>query len=225
MSTFQYTFQFSDGQTEEITTGGGMDTNRSYPEWTLLQPQACSGCPLAKTDCLHCPMAVSIEPLVRLAAGRNSFDEVHVSVKSSSRNYTKTTTIQHALGSLMGLLSATSGCPRTQFLGAMARYHLPFSTPEETLYRVTSAYLLSQFFAQQNGMEPDWNLQSLRSNYSQLQNVNRMMAERIRTACEKDGAINALILLDTLAKVLQYSIDEELELIRPVFDYTRNKAS
>jgi len=44
------------------------------------------------------------------------------------------------------------------------------------------------------------------------------MARRIRRASEQDATVNAVVLLDLLAKNLPYSIDESLEEIRYLFE-------
>ena len=49
------------------------------------------------------------------------------------------------------------------------------------------------------------------------------MVERLRAGSEKDGAINALVVLDSFAKTLQFSIDDALEEIRPVFEYYKGQ--
>jgi hypothetical protein len=164
-------------------------------------------------------MAVRLVPLMNVTSKRLSYDTVDVDVETPQRRYGKTTSIQNAMGSLRGLLSASSDCPHVAFLRGMAQFHLPFSNEKETLYRVASTYLLAQYLLHQKGVKADWELKHLRQHYDELQTVNFAMAARLRAASEKDGALNALVLLDSLAKTLQFSIDDALEAIRPVFDY------
>jgi hypothetical protein len=119
----------------------------------------------------------------------------------------------------MGLLSATSNCPHTLFLRGLAEFHLPFSNDRETLFRVVSSYLLVQCMLDQKGHQPDWELQYLKTHSTELAIVNRSMANRLRAASDKDGAVNALIILDSLGKSLKFSIEDALKEIQPVFEY------
>lgn len=93
----------------------------------------------------------------------------------------------------------------------MAHFHLPFASEEETIYRAASTYLLAQYFIEREGGIPDWELEGLKANYLALQTVNAGMAKRLKRAITADGAINAFLLLDLLAKVLPCSIDEQLD--------------
>ena len=57
----------------------------------------------------------------------------------------------------------------------------------------------------------------LKAHYAELQRVNAAMAQRLRASQQEDGAVNAVTLLDLLAKALPYSINEALADIAPVF--------
>ncbi len=219
MQTCVYHFRFSDAQTATIALSAAQPDDVDLPAWTLLSDHQCPNCPLDTSARTRCPMAVRLVPLMTVTSTRLSYETVDVDVETPQRRYSKTTSIQTALGSLMGLLSATSDCPHVAFLRGMAQFHLPFSNEKETLYRVASTYLLTQYLLQQKGVQPDWELKKLRAHYDELQTVNMAMAARLRAASEKSGAINALVLLDSLAKTLQFSIDDALESVRPVFDY------
>ena len=78
-------------------------------------------------------------------------DQVRVTVESEERAVIATLSAQQALASLMGLIIASSGCPRTAVFRPMARFHLPFSSESETAYRVASMYLVAQHFKARNG--------------------------------------------------------------------------
>lgn len=219
MQDIVYRFRFDDGGTASFAAGrnAGQD-NGELPAWTELGCHQCPNCPLSAAAVRHCPMAAGLAPLIGVFSRRLSHETVTVEVESSERTVGKTTTVQRAVGSLMGLLAATSGCPRVAFLKPMAHFHLPFATEQETIYRVASMYLLSQYFERSEGRKPDWDLEKLRANYQELQHVNAAMARRLREVSEKDCTLNALVLLDLFAKALPYSIDDALEDVRPVFE-------
>ena len=88
-------------------------------------------------------MAAALEPLKALV----SFDTVGVTVVQSERTVYAETTAQQAMSSVLGLIMATAGCPWTDHLRPMARFHLPFANEAETLYRSVSMFLLSRELA------------------------------------------------------------------------------
>jgi hypothetical protein len=213
-----YHFSFPDGRSESLDAAAG-SAQTGLPPWTELGFHKCSNCPLSTAETQHCPMAVRLVPLVALFEKVRSYDEVTAQVESDERTVTKRTSVQKVLRSLMGLLSASSDCPRIEFLKPMAHYHLPFSSREETVYRVVSTYLLAQYFLRQQGKAADAGLEGLKAHYRELQQVNQGMAARlgaIRVA-EGDSSVNALVLLDLFAQSLPESIDADLEELLPAF--------
>jgi len=220
-----YHFQFPDGRTESLQVGAAVpgQAQADLPPWTELGFHQCANCPLSAADTPHCPMAVSLVPLVVLFDKVRSYDDVTAQVESEERTVTKRTSVQRVLRSLMGLLSASSECPRIDFLKPMARFHLPFSSMEETIYRVVSSYLLAQYFLRQQGKPADAGLEGLKARYRALQQVNAGMAARLGAIRLEggDSSVNALVLLDLFAHSLPYSIDAELEELRPAFSVSR----
>lgn len=218
MQNVTYHFNFADGRSAVLgNTRRPAADGAALPDWTRLDFHQCPNCPLAPQTTPHCPMAADLVELVQTAGALASYEEVEVRVETAERGIVKRTTVQRAAGALMGLLAAGSDCPHVAFLKPMAHFHLPFATQEENIYRVVSSYLLAQYLRQQDGLQPDWALAGLKRHSQAMQSVNMAMAERIRAAAQKDGAINALVLLDLLAKALPYSIDEQLEEIKILF--------
>jgi len=147
-----------------------------------------------------------------------SFDRIRVEVVTPERRIHQETTVQKGVSSLMGLLIATSGCPWTVFLKPMARFHLPLASHDETLYRASSMYMLAQYFVHKSGRQPDLTLTQLSIIYQQLQNINTAMADRLRAASRTDSTVNAIILLDMLAKTMPYAVDDRLDELSHLFD-------
>lgn len=218
MQKVVYHFRFADGHDAScvVDTSTSVDP-ADLPPWTALEFRQCPNCPLQAAFGARCPLAVRLVPLVAMMGKLRSYRQVEVRVEMAERQVSKSTTVQRGVGALMGLLSASSGCPHTAFLQPMAHYHLPFASEDETIYRAASTYLLGQYLFAQQGGEPDWTLSGLKASYLALQSVNKAMAQRLRPAVAEDGAINAFILLDLLAKALPYSIDEHLDEIRATF--------
>ncbi len=216
-----YHFAFTDGTSSEFNVSLNRITllaevpESSVPSWCQLQVAQCTNCPLKIEETPHCPLAMTLSPLVGTFSGRTSHDSATVTVTTEERTISTHTTLQRGLSSLLGLLMATSGCPHTRLFRPMARFHLPFSSAEETTYRAAANYLLSQYFC--DGEKRDWQLQGLAESYRALQQVNAGITQRLRQVCEEDAAVNAVILLDLFAKDIPYSIEEALEELSPLF--------
>ena len=193
-------------------------TPSNQPEWTALGFHQCTNCPLAADEHPTCPLATGLVDLVRLCKDLTSFDEMEIEVMTDERTITKQTTVQRGVASLMGLVIATSGCPHTALFRPMARFHLPLSSEEETIYRATSMYLLAQFFARQRGMEADLDLSGLTQAYREMHVVNLHIAHRLRAVVAKDSSVNALVLLDLFSKALPATIEDSLTEIRHLFE-------
>jgi len=191
--------------------------DNQLPEWTRLAFHQCPNCPLSSDTALDCPAAVSVVDVVRSFDGLASFDGIVVEIFTSERHLIQPTSAQQGISSLMGLLIAASGCPRSAYFRPMARFHLPMSQPEETMYRATTMYLLAQYFRKQASQDYEMGLQGLASIYRNMQIVNNYLADRIRAASETDSSVNALILLDMHAKTLTYVIEDYLDELRDMF--------
>ena len=226
---FQYRFRFADGRREVVDVDLDMATltprrmpDEAWPEWTRLGFHQCPNCPLSANTHPHCPLAVQLTRLMPVWQGVISHDEVDVEVVTAERTVTQHTTVQRTISSLMGLITATSGCPHTQYLKPLARFHLPLASEEETVFRVSAMYLLAQYFRRKQGAAADFDLDGLKRLYQELHRINLAMASRLRAATSTDAAANAVVLLDLLAKSLPYAIEESLAeiryLFRPYFD-------
>lgn len=218
-----YRFDFQDGHSRHVTLPFEESrlqlpiSLRRHPDWTELGYHQCPHCPLDPARTTHCPVAIQIDELVEECADLTSYDSVRVTVCSPERTVSHNTSIQRGLSSVMGLILALSGCPHTEFLKPMARFHLPFACEHETLYRAASMYLLGQYFRDQDGKPADLELTGLAEKYHNLETLNRAMAERIKNAGSGDAPVNAVVMLDMLAKVMPCSIEESLKEIRHLF--------
>jgi hypothetical protein len=189
----------------------------SPPDWCRLDFHQCTNCPMQVTHHPYCPLATRLVRLMAICHNIMSYDVVELEVITPERIVSKNTTAQRAVSSLMGLITATSGCPHMEFLKPMARYHLPLATEEETIFRAVSTYLLAQYFRHKHAQSTDMELDDLKSIYGEIGIVNKAMASRLRTISAEDSAINAVVLLDVFAKTMPYSIEDSLEEIRYLF--------
>jgi hypothetical protein len=185
------------------------------PFWTELGFNQCANCPLNERDHAHCPaalhMASTLEPLKALV----SFDTVGVTVTQAERTVYVETSAQQAMSSVIGLIMATSGCPWTDHLRPMARFHLPFASDAETVYRSICMYLLAREIA---GASAPCDFSALEELYKNLHVVNRDMSRRLGAATRTDPARNAMALLDSYTTLLPAAIERSLEELKPLFD-------
>lgn len=220
----EYRLRFEDGSDmiHEVVleSDGNIPATRgtmAYPEWARLAFNRCLHCELEPDVERYCPVATRLAPLVEKLQGHHSFEPVYLGVHTAERDISANTSLQRAMSSLFGLIIASSGCPHTRFLMPMARFHLPMADEQETLYRVASMYLLSQYFARREGARVEMDLAGLGEKYAALQAMNRALAERLRKTSREDASINAVVLLDLLAKYVPEDIDASLDDIRAWF--------
>ena len=200
-----------DGVTAELTSA----PHPNPPAWTELSFHQCEGCPLREAT--HCPAALHLANVIDGFADLVSYDQVRVTVDSEERSVIATLSAQQALASLMGLIMASSGCPRTAVFRPMARFHLPFSSESETAYRVASMYLVAQQFKARAGESGDFKLENLESVYRGVHSVNRGMAQRLRAASRQDAIVNAIVLLDVYSSLVPVAIHDILDEVKPAF--------
>lgn len=222
--TIEYQFSLSDGRSFHYRLSLQDQRYRlindqplAPPEWTRLSHQQCVNCPLRETDTPHCPAAVNIAQLVDDVSQLVSYEKLDVTVTMPQRTVTTHTSAQQAISSLLGLLLASSDCPHCRFMQPMARFHLPMADDYDTVYRATSMYLLAQYLRATQQLPADFSLNGLGDIYRQLQQVNFGLAARLRGVCAHDASINAVIVLDLLAKEVPYAMEESLQQLLPVF--------
>ena len=218
----RYSFDLPDGSQKSLDfTFDARDFRLSNPApadppfWTDLTFNQCANCPLNAAEHAHCPaalqMASAIEPLKALV----SFDTVGVTVTQAERSIYAETTAQQAMSSVLGLIMATAGCPWTDRFRPMARFHLPFASEMETVYRSISMFLLARELAGESHMRGFAALEEL---YENLHVVNRDMSRRLGAAAPSDPARNAMALLDAYTTLLPAALESSLEELKPLFD-------
>ena len=186
------------------------------PTWAALTNQQCPNCPLSSQTRPFCPAALGLARVLDHFTNVDAFLPTQTEVTMPERTMVAKVPLQKALSSLAGLIMATSGCPRTAFLRPMARFHLPFATDDETLYRATSMYLLAQYLIAKQGGSADYEMNELVDRYRELQTVNNAMADRLKAVYGKPGA-QTLVNLDLFSHNLPYDIRSELSRLRKLF--------
>src|SRR3989339_267458 len=132
------------------------EPKESYPRWTELVSFKCPNCPLDEKTVKYCPVITKLFDVIEFFKDSISHEEIDLYVESEDRTYLKKTSLQNGLNALFGIIMPTSGCPNFDKLKPMVRFHLPFTSLEETSFRMMSMYLLAQYFVYKNGGAPDW---------------------------------------------------------------------
>ena len=222
--TITYVYRFEDGSTikfdlllNNTTLALTVEKNRELPDWTLLIYDKCGICPLDDRTHPHCPVAANLSGTVEKFNKFVSHDKVKVACIVEERTYTKSTTVQMGVSPLLGIIMATSGCPILEQLKPMVRYHLPFASLEETIFRMVSMHLVAQYLRKQAGKSVDWSLDGLMLIYGQVGQVNNDFASRLQGAAQNDVNVNALVNLDAFAKMVPLAADKMLKKISPYF--------
>ena len=220
---FRYKFAFHDGQEKKFELTLNAETlelislqQSNPPEWTKLNYYNCDDCPLiGKVD--YCPVAVNFSAIVDSFRDTLSYANAFITVETEERIYSKDTAVQKGLSSIIGICMTTSNCPILDELRPMTRFHLPFATTHETLYRAVSYYLTRQFFVAQDGKQPDWGLNHLIEIYTKISMVNKGIAKRVLHASEKDANVNAVVILHSYGDLISFFIENNLAEIKYLF--------
>jgi len=187
------------------------------PDWTLLEYEKCTHCPYNAGDKKYCPVAKNLAHAASSFREERSFKKLMAFVKSEERVYGKNTDLQTALFSLFGLIMASSSCSHLQMFKPMARYHLPFSSAEETAVRAIGMHLISEYLKSLEIPGHVVNLDGLLAKYEKVSLVNQGIIKRIRSLKGGDATQNALIALDGFASLLPIEISTGLNELKAHF--------
>lgn len=222
----EYRFETATGSTVSFGLDFTADTmtpanlpKGKVPDWARLENHRCPHCTLPPESTAYCPAAHRLAELLEWSSGLCSYESIVLTVRTPERTVSAETTAQRAISSLMGLLLSTSGCPETEFLRPMARFHLPLASELETVYRAVSMYLLAQYFVERAGRLGDFELGGLRERYRRLQAINQPLCARLRLAVENDSSPNAIVVLDCFARAVPNMIDDALVELEQLFAF------
>ncbi len=219
-----YKFSFEDGRKKHFKIMLDQETISilrpglsKNPRWAKLKYNKCRCCPLEESNHPYCPIAVNISDIVESFKHMFSSEDCTVRCVTPERTYMKKTSTMEGISSIFGVIMATSNCPVMDFLKPMARFHLPFGTLEETMVRVTSMYLLRQYFSNKKEDRTVLDFNELDLHYARVQQVNEGLVARINPLIKKDANKNALIILHSLCKLLSMEIDVNMDSIKYLF--------
>jgi hypothetical protein len=201
-----YLLQFDTGQPASCLFELGIAPQpqaEEPPSWARLDYKQCRNCPLKASEQTWCPFASEVARVLTPLVQHHSYDALTVTIHWRGRVIEQRSTLQRVLGSLIGFVGATCGCPRTRPFLPLAFVHQPFSEADETLFRVVGAYLIGQVLRANRGLSTDFMLSELPELYGHLRQVNLGMANRLRSLSDSDHGVNGVIVLDILASQKQ----------------------
>ncbi len=188
-----------------------------FPRWTRLDVSQCTNCPLTTADTIHCPAAAHLVGLVQRFTQVLSHEIVEVDVVTRERRISQQMAAQRGIGSLMGLIMAVSGCPNMEFFRPMARFHVPWASEQETIFRAASTYLLMKYMVPVSESQATLELDGLVQVYKALHEVNKAFIERLHSGGGLDAIVNALVVLDTYTLTLPFAIQNSLKDLQHLF--------
>ena len=192
------------------------EQTRQAAKWTRLAHQQCSNCPLSREQYSHCPAALDLQGVIEDFHGLPAFQKALVWVRMPEREYRKQVSLEEGVRSLLGVIMATSACPRLARLKPMAQQHLPFASQQEFALRAVSLYLTRQYFNFREQRHADWELKGLVRLFQQLQLVNQAFWQRIHDTCNGDSNLKAFLTFFSMASSMSYSLETQLQKIRPL---------
>lgn len=222
---FKYTFTLENGQ--QRTFEVELDSHNleiirrpnapEPPAWARLDFSPCTYCALPPGT-THCPTAVALAEVVDVFRDVVSCKKAEVIVETRERNFYKKGTVQEALFPLLGIYMTASGCPSMEKLKPMLRFHLPFASVDETIYRVLTMYVMAQYLRMQNGLEPDWEMSGISELYDHVNKVNVCFCQRLTKAASEDALVNSVVILDMVGSMVKTPTPQSVEKIRRLFE-------
>ncbi len=191
------------------------------PRWTKLNYKKCRCCSLEENQNPYCPIALNLVDLIETFKNVSSYRDCKVTCVTAERAFSKDTSAMEGLTSIFGVIMATSDCPVMSFFRPMARFHLPFSTIEETMVRVTSLYMLQRHLMARAGVKVDpGDLRPLEAQYKKVEQVNQGLLDRITGQARLDADKNAIVTLHSLAQFLSMEFDYNLDFLSSILPWT-----
>lgn len=218
-----YRYRFNDGNEAEF----GVDVDLASEtvadqvierrRWAKRDFHGCPHCALPNDEA-YCRAALSIIDIVDFFNHNPNYQRAHCTVSMSDRTITAEKSICDAVSSLIGLRLACSGCPVLSRLRPMARFHEPFTTPYQTVYRATTMYLLGQYFCHADGDPADWDLGGLRKLYEAIGKVNMALSERLGAAADTGASPCSMLTLSMFSVSMTILFEEHLEVLKGLFE-------
>jgi hypothetical protein len=186
------------------------DAPTEGPEWTQLGGSRCSGC---TARCAACSAALAMAPVVEALRGIDSLQTVRTRVAMPHYTAEVECSVARVASSIMGLMMAASACSAMAPFRAMAIYHQPFASLEETVIRAAGFLLLGRWAQGSLGAEDPF--APLIDAWQQLEDINLRIGQSLQAHCNEDAALNGLANLDMFAKAGVFGLESALAALKP----------
>lgn len=228
---FRYNFVFDDTHKVVFEVSLHPETleyiypvGQEKPDWARLDYLHCAECTEHQQGLEYCPVAINIAKVVDLFSDVYSYDTVDIKVETNDRVYSKEhLSVQQGVSSILGIIMVSSNCKDMDKLRPMVRFHLPFATMYETIYRAVSMYLMAQYLRKEEGAEPDWDMQGLLKIYERIDHINKNLCQRLQIASKKDANLNAVVVLDGFSKMVGLTIKDTMSEFKHLFSAYLNE--
>ncbi len=169
--------------------------------WTKLETGQCPCCPLTAEDSYHCPAALSISSILSEFGSHKSTEKVVVSATDrAGRCIRWGADLQSALHPLARFALFSSGCPVTERLRLVVDDLPPLATKDEMLTHVMLRLRILQM------REGERAHATLDQALADLHVVASALCQRIRSGLKGDAVVNAVIMLDVVASLLEFNL-------------------
>ena len=186
-------------------------------KWAELDFHKCDHCPLSSDEHQYCPASVSIADIIEYFNDHPGHTHARCIVHTQGKTIVADKSIQEALTALIGLRLASSKCPILSHMKPMARFHDPFLSPYQLVYRATSMFLLGQYIRHREGESAEWSGDGLKTLYDKVGRVNMKLSERIRSAGEVESTPCSMMIFSVLTISMTLLFDEHLEILKGLY--------
>jgi len=218
VNTIKYEFNISGVNTFfEVDLERTLSLDIQGPDWTKLEYCQCSTCPLDLDKSTYCPAAYDMYKVAESFSDLLSIEMCEVKVISADRTYIKTCAAQEGLRSLFGVIMASSACPVLGRMKPMALQHLPFSNLNDTLVRLSGAYLITQYMKSQNGEEAQWDFNELMGYFRELSDINKQLMMRLGDVSNKDSVLNAIYSFVAFSELAEMTFDSLMNNLKAAY--------
>ena len=219
-----YEYQFEDGSAvnfavdSDLTSTVQEEYSEEKHKWAELDFHKCDHCPLSSDEHKYCPASVSIADIIEYFNDHPDHTHARCIVHTQGKTIVAEKGIQEALAALIGLRLASSKCPILSHMKPMARFHDPFLSPYQLVYRATSMFLLGQYIRQLEGESPDWSVDGLKALYDKVGRVNMKLSERICSAGDVEATPCSMMIFSVLTISMTLLFDEHLEILKGLYE-------
>lgn len=183
-----------------------LQKNEELPEWCKLSYSKCPQC-LATTN--YCLVAVAIKKFVNFSSTIKSTEKVHLTIITEDGHIVnRGFSAQEGLSVVFLKSIMMSGCSHFKKYSWLYDRYRVVSDIDGLFYIMLSSYLTIKFVTDVFGSEKYDIKEEFIKETNRLIEVVKNVFKRISLASEQDANLNALVRIDSVARLLGSSFDE-----------------